>query len=583
MKNKVLISLFLINSFLGAQNFITNERGAQVGDCITSYCLAKILSIKYKENLQYTYTPFIHSELFVFDHEPRIDINHVFSEQIRVFDEGCITNNLNKDNVLFTCHLETKINQIDQPCIDLIKQEVQFKQIPKVNKIPTDVTTMAVHIRKGNGGGQFFDGQQTSLQAFDFNREQVKYLNNYVSYPFDWESYTRNNGHLVCNILENYKEYEPNWSFSGKPVDKVDKWQTKFPPDQFYIDQIIKVSKELNHQKLYVQLFTDDKNPYELITKLKNAVNLENITFFYEDNRNSSYKEQIFRDLYAMSKFDILIRSQSYFSRVAELMGNHKLVIYPLEFKWDDNKLIMNKVVIKGDIEQLKRKLNIGILITATGKYIQFAKEFITGAKKYFLPNHNLKFFLFTDGQYAKEDNVTVLEHKKIGWPYDAMNRYELYTKHKDLFTDLDYIFSCDVDLKFISNIDEAILGDRIALKHPHFENNRRGRYEVNNKESKAYVADHEGQHYFCAGFFGGTKNEFLKMCNKVSCDIESDFKINFVAEVHDESHTNRYFIDNPPTVMLPYTFGCQEELPWEITDKTKILYVYKNHDEVRQ
>jgi len=48
-----------------------------------------------------------------------------------------------------------------------------------------------------------------------------------------------------------------------------------------------------------------------------------------------------------------LIRSQSYFVRVAETMGNHKIVVYPLSFKWENNKLIMTRIVIKGSITEL--------------------------------------------------------------------------------------------------------------------------------------------------------------------------------------------------------------------------------------
>lgn len=590
-KMKLGLCLLLFNNLLFSQNFITNERGAQVGDAIVSYCFAKILSLKYKE-IQYAYTPFIHCESFLFDdHETRIDINHQFSEHIRVFDEESIINNLHKDNVLFITNIETKINYIENSFIDLIKREIQLKKNPQINVIPNNIITVAVHIRKGNGGGQFYDGEQSSLQIFDFDRNEVNYLNNYINYPFDHESYLRRNMHIEHITLSNYKDYNLNWSFTGKPVDCVDKWQTKFPPEQFYIDQIIKLSNELNNQNLYVQIFTDDKSPHELLNRIKQKINLPNITFFYFDNRNYSFKDQISQDIFNMSRFDVLIRSQSYFSRIAELMGNSKMVIHPLEFIWLDNKLIMNKIVLKGSFESLiqlnqtkkQKKLNIGILITATGQYLQFVQEFINGARKYFMPNHNVKFFLFTDGQYTKDSHLTILPHKKIGWPHDAMNRYDLYYKHKDYFNNLDYLFSCDVDLKFINPVDDSILGDLIALKHPHFDNNKRGRYEENNPKSKAYVAPHEGEHYFCAGFFGGTKHEFLKMCSKVSCDIEADFKDNFVAEVHDESHTNRYFIDNKPTVILPSCFGCQIELPWQWSNKTKILYICKNHSEVRQ
>jgi len=333
-------------------NYITNERGFQVGDSIANYCLAKILSLKYPDKLKFLYTPFIHSDLFIFDsHETKIELSMQFSQNMGAYNDENILQNLDKNNTLFIANLETKIEEVDSNLFEIIKKEVQLKQTPELNPLPSDMITIAVHIRKGNGGGQFYDGEQSSLQIYDYDRNQICYIDDYVNYPFDWESYKRNGSKIEHVSLAN-EIFEI--TETGKFLDQVSHWQTKFPPEQYYVDQIVKLSKELSHKNLYIQIFTDDKDPVSLIERIKLTVDLPNVSFYFVNNRNLSFRDQIAQDLYSMSRSDILIRSQSYFSRVAELMGNHKIVIYPLEYKWEGNKLIMNKIVVKGDLSILK-------------------------------------------------------------------------------------------------------------------------------------------------------------------------------------------------------------------------------------
>jgi len=71
----------------------------------------------------------------------------------------------------------------------------------------------------------------------------------------------------------------------------------------------------------FCKYLQDDKDPVSLIKRLEKEVNCKNIIFHYENNNKDNFTERTAKDLYGMSRFDILIRSSSYFSRVAELMG----------------------------------------------------------------------------------------------------------------------------------------------------------------------------------------------------------------------------------------------------------------------
>jgi histo-blood group ABO system transferase len=85
---------------------------------------------------------------------------------------------------------------------------------------------------------------------------------------------------------------------------------------------------------------------------------------------------------------------------------------------------------------------------------------------------------------------------------------------------------------------------------------------------------------YFAGGFNGGTKEQYLKMAQKLATNIRLDYDKNIIAVWHDESHINRYFIDNPPTKILDpgYCYGESLKPPFA----PRLIALDKNHNEVR-
>lgn len=228
----------------------------------------------------------------------------------------------------------------------------------------------------------------------------------------------------------------------------------------------------------------------------------------------------------------------------------------------------------------------IGLLIVATGKYISFVPPLIDSARKYFCPDHHVTYFVFTDGQLPPADDTVVLEHQKMGWPYDTMMRCFAYDYYADYFADMDYLFACDADMLFVDYMRDEILGDRVGTIHPGFFG-KHGTYETR-PECTAYVAPGEGSYYFAGGFHGGTREEFLKLARTMKQNIEQDAQCNIIAVWHDESHLNRYFIDNVPTIVLTPAYCYPGHLgkarAWGIAFLTpKLLALEKDHAAFRQ
>ena len=164
--------------------------------------------------------------------------------------------------------------------------------------LPQDKVTVAVHVRKGGG----FDQPLSSVQY---------YTKNMVSRKF-------------------YADKE---------------FPRKFPPEQYYVDQIKRISKLFNDAPLFVYIFTDDRSPLRLVDRIKKAVNKNNITFSCR-NHDNVHNAHVVEDFYNIARFDCLIRSGSNFALAAQILtGNHKVVIYPKHWQWVGRKLVIDEVI----------------------------------------------------------------------------------------------------------------------------------------------------------------------------------------------------------------------------------------------
>lgn len=222
---------------------------------------------------------------------------------------------------------------------------------------------------------------------------------------------------------------------------------------------------------------------------------------------------------------------------------------------------------------------NVGLLVVATGKYIQFVPPLIESAERHFLKNHNVTYFVFTDQEFTSSSNVVVISQNRLGWPYDTMMRYHVYYKNKELFKEQDYLFATDADMLFVDEVGDEILGKRTATIHPGFVG-KRGSYETN-RRSLACVKPYEGTYYFAGGFYGGEREEVIKMLETNIANIDKDLSRGIIAVWHDESHWNRYCIDHPPTVILSPSYCYPES--WDLDYPKKLLALDKNHSECRK
>lgn len=231
--------------------------------------------------------------------------------------------------------------------------------------------------------------------------------------------------------------------------------------------------------------------------------------------------------------------------------------------------------------------MKICILNIATNKYIQFVERLLDNIEENFLNGHEIQCLLFTDHEVKTSDNIKVSQIEHEPWPMPTLKRYNYFVKEREFISQFDYCFYFDVDMGIINKVGDEVLSDLVATQHPYqtFYPKEQRSYDRNQK-SLAYVAQgEEGDNYYAGGFNGGSTERFLEMSEVISKRVDEDLKNGVIALWHDESHMNRYLIDNPPTLSLTPSYCFAEEqlnnpqYPYE----PKIIALKKNHSELRK
>tara|TARA_R100001163_G_scaffold65613_1_gene63530 strand:- start:2249 stop:2944 length:696 start_codon:yes stop_codon:yes gene_type:complete len=225
--------------------------------------------------------------------------------------------------------------------------------------------------------------------------------------------------------------------------------------------------------------------------------------------------------------------------------------------------------------------MKVAFVLIATNKYIEFIPPLLESIYKYFLPETQKDCFVFTEQlKYPLSYNAKKIEITPKGWPGDSYYRYHYFLSIKDTLKDYDYVYYLDADMRIVDFVGEEVFTDLLGVQHPGFVSNKQGTPEDRQTNSTAYVTRDKIKQYCCGGFQGGASTEYLKLCEVISKNIDTDDKNGVLAIYHDESHANRYFVDTPPTKILDAGY-CAPETAWEVPFPSKILALDKSVDAV--
>jgi hypothetical protein len=241
---------------------------------------------------------------------------------------------------------------------------------------------------------------------------------------------------------------------------------------------------------------------------------------------------------------------------------------------------------------------NIAIIFIGTGKYADFFPKYYENCEKYFLTNSEKTYFCFTDADFGGEipNNIKIIETQLEKWPLPTLHRFKTILKEKNNLLNYDYLIYLDADMLVNQKIlEEEILTEKdfIGVYHPGFYKKSQGIPYEKRRISQAYVEEDTGR-YWQGSLWGGRVPYVFEMIQKLHQQIQIDLEKNIIAEWHDESHINKFFLENSERV---YTLGPEYSFP-EVYDidpnkdlnypnidptQRKIIHLLKNHSEIRK
>lgn len=205
--------------------------------------------------------------------------------------------------------------------------------------------------------------------------------------------------------------------------------------------------------------------------------------------------------------------------------------------------------------------MRIAILYICTGNYTVFWPEFYASCEEFFFRGHDKSYFVFTDGsiESATYERVRCIEQQRMGWPHDTLQRFAMFERHEKELEDFDLVFFCNANVEFMRPVSEEILPiDHAAIivaQHPGYVDGNSQKFQFeHNPRSRAFIKPGQGKNYVCGGFNGGYAGAYLQMIHTLSRNIQSDLEEGIIARWHDESHLNRYILENPYHI-LPVSY----------------------------
>ena len=230
----------------------------------------------------------------------------------------------------------------------------------------------------------------------------------------------------------------------------------------------------------------------------------------------------------------------------------------------------------------------IGILYICTWRYVVFWEDFYKSSETYFCKDEECEiyYFVFTDSKKIKfESNKRVhkIYQEHFKWPFPTLHRFKTFNKSKNRYKDMDYLYFFNANMLFVDYVGKEIFPDKNKsysfCQHPGFYGKERSQFPYEeDKKSLAFVSKEEGKIYFMGSLNGGIRTEYLKVCEILEKKIDLDYKNKIIAIWHDESHLNRFAIDNEERIKVlnpSFAFIDEANLPFKAKIRIRDKYKY--------
>ncbi len=218
---------------------------------------------------------------------------------------------------------------------------------------------------------------------------------------------------------------------------------------------------------------------------------------------------------------------------------------------------------------QPTQRQKVGILYICTGRYDMFWESFYYTAQQNLFLEHDVHYYVFTDSEQLQGgDNVTFIKKPFLPWPYELLHRYHTFIEHQAHFEDCDFLYFFNANCLPANPIGEEVFPDErqglVATLHFAFCFSPPEEYTYErNPHSCAYIPTGSGYAYIAGGFNGGRTEDFMRMAYAIKEGVDADSAQDLIACWHEESHYNRYLLDQSPLIVAPNYLLPSDDQPY--------------------
>lgn len=226
--------------------------------------------------------------------------------------------------------------------------------------------------------------------------------------------------------------------------------------------------------------------------------------------------------------------------------------------------------------------MSVAIIFIGTNQYLNFFPKYYEACEDLLFPDTKKQYFVFTDGDLEGElpENITDIKISHKDWPAITLERFHTILHAEEQLKEYDWLLYLDGDMRVNQTIQpEEILDDSkefIAVHHPCHYNTGTGTFE-RNPESQACV-DGTPLQYYQGCLWGGKMESVIPMMKLLKDRVDTDYNNDIIALWHDESHLNKFFIENNDRVnALKPDYAFPEVYP-DYPYQQKIVHLAKDN-----
>lgn len=234
--------------------------------------------------------------------------------------------------------------------------------------------------------------------------------------------------------------------------------------------------------------------------------------------------------------------------------------------------------------------MRVAIIFIGTGKYLEFLPTYWEKVESNFLPGLEKTIFAFTDGDVPDApDNVKIYKQEHLEWPFITLLRFNIINKAREELEKYDQLVFMDADTVVYDEVTtEEFFSSRpfFGVHHPcHYlgfppHDKLPGAFETNNKSLASIDFEkYTPTVYYQGCLWGGRIPEVFEMIDTIDERTQIDIDNDAIPVWHDESHLNRFFIENEDRVhVLSSEYAYPEMFENQCTFEPKIVHLAKDN-----